>query len=252
MSRSYVAIAALLLGACASTAEPVTSDTSTNEPAPASPTKRATPTPSTTTTPKQTPPTTSDSPIVAEIQRELALVTETHYQHTTHVVEDQGVFDVDCSGFADYVLSHSTSTQYSALVESASSHLRPLAVDFVNFFAGTLDPSSGWTAVGTVAELVPGDLVAWLEPAGAADTGHVMVVRDLPQQRSDGTFLVPVWDSVALPHGTTDSRTAANATGIGEGEIVLFVDDNGAPNAHEWSDGSAKVVQKTALGRLSP
>ena len=74
---------------------------------------------------------------------ELALLTETHYQHATHVVEAQGVFDVDCSGFADYILGRALPTPYGALIAEASAHPRPLAVDYVNFFAGPPAASSG-------------------------------------------------------------------------------------------------------------
>lgn len=228
--------------ACASSAEPSLA----TDVAPTEPTRA--PAPKTTATPEPEPAPATHTfvqPVVAEVERELALVKESHYQHTTHVVEAQGVFDVDCSGFLDYVLGHALPAQFAAL--TAATKARPLAEDFVAFLAA---PTTGWVNVATVAELVPGDVVAWLEAPGGSDTGHVMVVRALPRSRDDSSFIVPVWDSVNAPHGSTDSRSAAGTTGLGSGEIVLIVDDDGAPIAHEWSDGAAKITQQTSLGRV--
>jgi hypothetical protein len=162
-------------------------------------------------------------------------------------MESEGVFDVDCSGFVDYVLSHAVSRDRNELV--GASRARPLAEDYVVFFGALPAGVVGWRSVGTAAALLPGDVIAWLVADGSADTGHVMIVRAAPRRRNASSYIVPVWDSVASPHGSTDSRTATNATGIGSGEIVLLVDASGAPTAHEWYDGSSRIHQRTTMGR---
>lgn len=189
--------------------------------------------------------------VASEVRRVTDHARESHYEHTTHVVESEGVYDVDCSGFVNYVLGRAASDSFAALTDRTRE--RPLAEDYVRFFDGLTSTTSGWRSISNVADLAIGDVIAWLEPIGAIDpshdTGHVMVVRGAPTRRDDASFLISVWDSVERGHGSTDSRAATGASGIGHGNIVLFVDREGAPTGHAWQDGSPKITSQTALGR---
>jgi hypothetical protein len=39
-------------------------------------------------------------------------IHETHYQHKTYVVQSAGIYDMDCSGFVDYLLKRVAPEQY--------------------------------------------------------------------------------------------------------------------------------------------
>ncbi len=183
--------------------------------------------------------------VVDEINRELAILRETHYQHPIRVDELQGTFDLDCSGFTDYVIARVMPAHFREL--AAASRPRPLAQHYVSFFGDMRAPS--WEPVSRVADLVPGDFVAWVAPSDSSNTGHIVVVRENPSAQRDGSFRVPMWDATSKPHGDEDPRAAQGATGVGEATIVLFVDARGAPNAHAWSVGAQALSERIAMGR---
>ena len=212
-----------------------------------------TPPPSAVAGPKDTAAT-----FVAETDRELRAMRSSAYEHHTSVDEGAGSFQYDCSGFVDYALRGAAPAAYAEL--TGATVRRPLAKHIEGFFASL--PAGGaprghWARVGRVADLRPGDIIAWLQPADSSskNTGHVLVVHGplRPDDTAPGAFLVPVVDSTALKHGAQDSRAASGATGLGTGSIVLLGDGSGAPVAFRWSTGRKSRVRETAitLGRLS-
>jgi hypothetical protein len=189
--------------------------------------------------------------IATEAKRELAAMKYSTYEHTTSVDESKGQFIYDCSGFVGYDLSRVLPDAFSTL--KAATVTRPLAKDFETFFASI--PITGktgrWHRVVRVADLVPGDIVAWLKPADVAssNTGHVLIVRlavSKNPKRAD-EWLVPITDSTATPHGATDSRTAAGTTGLGTGTIGLLVDTSGAPVGYRWTGGVSAHDELTSV-----
>src|SRR4029078_5489422 len=86
--------------------------------------------------------------------------------------------DYDCSGFVGYALAHAAPDALHAVVEATVR--RPLARHFEAFFPA---PRAPWTRVERAADLVPGDIIAWLEPPAkhSRNTGHVMIVDQLPR-----------------------------------------------------------------------
>jgi hypothetical protein len=184
--------------------------------------------------------------VVDEVGRELGLLRETHYQHTVAVNEVKGTFDLDCSGFIDYVVGSAMPAHFREL--AAATRTRPLAEDFVTYF-GAHEDTEWWSAVKNAHDLVAGDVVAWLAPPDTGNSGHVVIVREAPRVRDASSVLVPIWDSTHNPHVSTDPRTAEKATGIGTAEIVLLLDGTGAPIGHEWFDGDTKVIERTSMGR---
>jgi hypothetical protein len=196
------------------------------------------------------------STLLAEAARELAAMKESTYSHTTNVVEATGTFDYDCSGFIDYALGRVLPAQLASLA-SAQGVSRPLAKHYEAFFESI--PAStnkgGWTRVGRAIDLRPGDVVAWLKPADvvSTNTGHVLMVRLAPTvnpARAD-EVLVPIYDSTASPHGSTDSR-APSGEGLGTGTIGVLVDGKGAPVGYRWTGGTSVKLEYTsvALGHL--
>ena len=190
--------------------------------------------------------------LAAEAARELKTMVTSTYQHTTTVDEGKGVFDYDCSGFVDYALSVALSDALTTVKDATTA--RPLAKDFETFFVSIASSSSSmgrWHRVVRALDLTPGDVVAWLKPADvtSSNTGHVMIVRALPSKnpaRSD-EVLVPITDSTSTPHGPSDSRTAAGATGLGTGTIGLIVDASGAPVSYRWTGGYSTKIESTSI-----
>jgi len=164
--------------------------------------------------------------------RVLETMTGSRYAHHTQI--GGGEYDVDCSGFVDYLLAR---VNAPALAELRSlSVKRPLAKHFVAVLASET-PKRHWSRVPTVAELTPGDLIAWDKPADviSTNTGHVMIVAAAPELVQEARWKVSIVDSSASPHGSHDARHASQTTGIGRGAIILEIGSNGEPIAYHWS-----------------
>jgi len=187
--------------------------------------------------------------VFAEVSRELANKTSATYSHTTYVDEAAGVYDFDCSGFLGYALGRAVPTAWSELVTATES--RPLAKDFESFFASFFGTKGSWSHVQRVMDLVPGDVIAWLEPSTVVsrNTGHALIVMGAPHasaSRSD-EVIVPIADATSTPHGSADPRTAAGATGLGTADIGLVIDGSGAPTGYYWSGDESTTSQSTTV-----
>ncbi len=190
----------------------------------------------------------------AEARREILAMVTSRYEHTTSVIESKGEFDYDCSGFVDYALARALPDAFATL--RAATGPRPLARDFVVFISALRAPRGRWRRVSRAIDLVPGDIVAWLKPHDvvSSNTGHVMIARErpTPNPEDETEILVPITDATKRPHGPSDSRTQAEATGLGTGTIGLLVDADGAPRRYRWTGGFSPKIETTeiALGHL--
>jgi hypothetical protein len=179
-------------------------------------------------------------------------VRETHYQHRTHVDKATGVFDLDCSGFVDYLLKRIAPDQYNQLpIETG--HTRPRAEVYYEFFARLAQtPKPGWQVVLHFSDLRPGDIIAWKKEAAAqesGDTGHVMIVAQAPVRTGAGSYRLTVYDSTKSPH---DNDTRAPGTdGIGRGDLFFYVDAQDAPAAFRFSSQRHVHDAPIAIGRLT-
>jgi hypothetical protein len=200
--------------------------------------------------PPQAPAASPRAALVLEAHRELGAVIESHYDHHTHVVEPDGVFDYDCSGFVGYALSRAAPVALRSVVEATRA--RPLARHFEAFFTS---PRAPWTRLERAADLVPGDVIAWLEPPAkhSRNTGHVMIVDQASRPgRRPNEVIVGVIDSSRSGHGPADVRNRDHRGGLGTGELVLLVDRDGRPTGYRWSLSRRSVAYQTdvALGHL--
>jgi hypothetical protein len=198
-------------------------------------------------------PTATDSPLLDEVCRQLRNMRTTRYRHTTTVREDAGEYVYDCSGLLDYALYECARPALLAL--PTSTKLRPLARDYVAHLRRVADGLPGpWTAPASLAELRPGDVIAWLTPSGSShnNTGHVVVVLEPPVRNParPAEWLVRIVDATSTPH-TDDSRDG-RATGLGTGTIGLLADEEGHPVAYYWRGGVSPTAKYTVmvLGRL--
>jgi hypothetical protein len=196
--------------------------------------------------------------LLAEVERELSSMRSSAYSHHTAIDESAGVYDYDCSGFVDYALQGAASAAYAELC--FASVPRPLAKHFQAFFAGLPPdrPRGHWQAVPRVADIRPGDVIAWLRPADSVskNTGHVVIAHGapLPDEEGPDAFVIPVVDSTSVRHGRGDSRLESKSTGLGTGTLVVFADSSGAPIGYRWSLGkkARKHTSPFGVGRLVP
>jgi hypothetical protein len=196
-------------------------------------------------------------PLLREALRQLGKARVTAYSHETLVDEDACVFLYDCSGFVEYALECVAPEARDALPHTPGK--RPLANDFYEFLqelASGGKKSRAWVAVLRTADLLPGDVVAWLEPKGAksTNTGHVTVVAERPRRRRQENateeFLLRVIDSTESPHALDTHTEGAN--GLGSGEISLVDDTDGKPISFQWRGGISTTVRTAiALGRIA-
>ncbi|WP_028924757.1 hypothetical protein [Pseudonocardia acaciae] len=189
--------------------------------------------------------------LLAEVRAELAAMRTTRYQHTTAVNAAEGEYFYDCSGFLDYALQRSLPTHLAALPVSETKG-RPLAQDFEHHFRESTD-GGPWRKVATVADLRPGDVIAWLATptSKTRDTGHVMVVLREPEHnpRRPDEWTVEIADSTSSPHAR-DSR-GDDEEGLGTGTVGLSVDGSGRPVGFYWRGGVSRAAKLTdvSLGR---
>ena len=190
--------------------------------------------------------------LLLEMQRIQKVAKHTKYTHTTSVNESTDTFDFDCSGFVNYALERVVPDAEKTLAEKTS--MRPVAEDYVTLIAKDA-PLGRWHRVTAVTDLVPGDIVAWLQPKDvkSSNTGHVMVaVKPAVKSTTASEYLVAVIDSTETGHGDIDPRGTKGQTGVGTGTIVLRVDSQLAPIGYRWSNDSDSVSETTtvALGHL--
>lgn len=184
----------------------------------------------------------------------LGSMRTTKYAHGTVIDVAAGHYELDCSGFVGYVLAHAQPAAFAAL--RATTRQRPLAKHFVAYIQALPDvllpdDAAAWQRLGRADELAPGDIIAWLKPDDVVskNTGHVMIVRATPRrhERHPDVWIVPIIDSTGVPHGRGDSRKASGITGLGTGEILLVVDERGAPIGYRWSQGTKATLHLTAI-----
>ncbi len=77
----------------------------------------------------------------------LSEIRETHYQHKTHVIQSAGIYDMDCSGFVDFLLKRVAPGQYAGLpIEPGRA--RPRAAMYFKLFSGLpAHDVPGWRAI---------------------------------------------------------------------------------------------------------
>jgi hypothetical protein len=194
--------------------------------------------------------------LLREANRELKAAKTSTYSHKTQVDEALGQFNYDCSGFLKYAIAQSVPDALRSLQKATVR--RPLAKHFVSFIT-SLPPGKvvgRWRQVEQVTDLAPGDIIAWTKPPTVVsrNTGHVMIVRDtikLHPKRSN-EIIIPIIDSTAARHGSSDSRHQGKKTGLGTGSIILVVDNTGKAIGYRWSRSkkSRKHLTKVALARL--
>lgn len=188
--------------------------------------------------------------ILTTVRRILSAARESHYQHTTHVDEAAGVYDLDCSGLLCYVLKTVLPQHYSA-IPTSKTHRRPLALQFYEAFTShDKNVARYWQTIHRLRDAKPGDVLVWrkAEQIPGKDTGHVMIIDESPVEDSNELYRVTVIDSTESPHAN-DSRKDG-ATGVGRGTMWFLVDSDGRPTGYHWKLRNGKPGEiEIAIGR---
>ncbi|MDO9106502.1 MAG: hypothetical protein Q7U57_16250 [Methylovulum sp.] len=106
---------------------------------------------------------------------------------------------------------------------------------------------NGFAMTTNVQNIVVGDVIAIKYPAGMSSTGHVMLVRGMPDEitaiapimPNTRQYTVEVYDSSQSGHGADDTRKMADDTwdtGVGAGVFRLYADAmTGEIVGYTWS-----------------
>ena len=181
--------------------------------------------------------------IIGQIDAELAGADETRYAFGG---SGRGQ-SYDCSGYANQVLRQAAPGAFASLRALRS---RPRATEYVERMELG---GSDWRRVARVADLAPGDLIAWRHRpdaprTDALSTGHVAFVVERPAPAGGGLWRVRVSDAARSGH--SDDTRAPGRSGIGAGTILVATAPDGAPEAVAWSlRGRFEVPAAMALGR---
>jgi hypothetical protein len=195
---------------------------------------------------------TTRKDLVEAVRELLANVRETSYQHHSQVDASEGIYRLDCSEFVSLILERIAPKHYQELPIEPG-HPQPRARMYFRFFDRLkLEPRTGWRPITKLADVTPGDIVAWekISTGGRGDSGHVMIVAESPRRDQDGTFRVRVYDSSEIPHAE-DSR-ATGSSGVGSGSVLFRVNENGAPIAFQFNPRLHWHSEPIAIGRLEP
>jgi hypothetical protein len=184
-------------------------------------------------------------------ERLLSGMRETHYQHRTHADKSAGAYDMDCSGFVDFLLKQIAPAQFSPL-RIEPGHTRPRAAMYFELFSRlNISPLPGWEAIPKLAEARRGDIIAWQLAASTdepGDTGHVVIVAATPVERTNHLYRVEVYDSSVIHHD--DDSRPEGTNGIGEGVITFRVDASGKAIGFQFNSHAHYHGEAIAIGRL--
>lgn len=166
----------------------------------------------------------------------------------------RGVYKVDCTGYLNRMVEDASPTAYDQL-RAVRRTSRPLAEDYYYLFASLPTDGStqhGWRRVGRVADLRPGDVIAYrYTDSTTGSTGHAMVVVGLPQPATGFTSAYRIRVSDAAKSGHSSDNRGASGSGVGAGTILLGADPTtGRPTRFAWTlKGYWQSGLRIALGR---
>ena len=196
------------------------------------------------------------SPVAVEARRIMANLKETKYQFTIVADESRGLYQMDCSGLAGYILKRVAPEAHAAAAR-ADRAARPRAFAFYETFARApaepVSETQTWMRIARLADARAGDMIAWRKPVLKAGetTGHIVIVDSHPVKARDGRWRVRIIDATTRGHDR-DTRKEVQ-TGVGCGTMWFTVDEEGRPNGTMSRYSSPpRTNQPIAIGRVVP
>lgn len=168
---------------------------------------------------------------------------QTEYQHTTEIDKAKGTVRCDCSGLIGYMLRQQYPEAYVTLRgKLAPWRRRPLAATYYEAFvqAENRPQKSYWRRIHRLADVLPGDVMAWrkAEVKKGSTTGHVLMIAGQPELLPNGHIKVSI----------IDSTRSSTRQGIGQQPRTFVVDSSGKPVAQVMKGQPRKDI--IAIGRL--
>ena len=190
--------------------------------------------------------------VAGEALRILENTRHTNYQHNLVIDEATGTYDVDCSGFASYILGRVARNHLSLIpivTPLGISESRLLAQDDYDFFSQLPNETiDGWLQILYLRDARRGDLIAWALPPPNPDTGHIFVVAADPVPVAENTLAVMAYDASDIHH--YDDSRGPRQTGVGSGTFHLQVNSAGKPIAFQFNAPDPVVPTSIAIGRI--
>jgi len=190
-----------------------------------------------------------------EAERIVRNTRHTKYQHKQYIDETTGTYDVDCSDYVSYVLKQ-VAKRHLDLIPKEDWWPVPRAYKYYRFLHGlSMVAVSGWQQIERLGDAQRGDIIAWELPGTikkTRDTGHVVMVAEIPSLLDGQLMAVRVFDSAALPH-YDDSRIPSGGVyrdGVGSGTIHFRVNAVGQPTAFQFGPGDRFHEYPIAIGRI--
>ena len=168
----------------------------------------------------------------------------------------------DCSGFVTLLLEHVYGYTPTQMLKWTG-HRRPVA----KVLHDVIEAEHGFKQIKLLNDMRPGDLIAIKYLDDSKDTGHVMIVAEVPRPHETTAPRVPqtkqwevdVIDSSKSGHGKDDTRHKADKTfntGVGRGTLRLYTTANGEIAGYSWSTSSKSTFESPdkhhlVVGRLN-
>lgn len=182
----------------------------------------------------------------------------TSYQHKGRIVvwPDSGKeaeCRTDCSGFWNALIPRAYPEVSTARLAAWLGKKHPQAEDYFQ----AMESGVGFHVKKRVDDIRPGDFIAIKYEPGAENTGHAVIVDEMPQRIDaraptvDGTtqYTVLVIDVTSTPHGVGDSR--GKGAGLGQGRIRLYANSDGTFAGHAWSLSAKSQYRPMSLRPMS-
>lgn len=179
---------------------------------------------------------------------------------------DESYAYTDCSGFLNGLFQHAYGFDATVLAKWLGVDARKTGPTANRYYWAIME-QRGFQRMTRINDIRPGDILAISYPDDKRNTGHVMLVRAVPEKidpsvpRIEKTeqWKVSVMDSTISPHGRSDTRCHSNGfcrSGVGSGEIRLYVNDAGEIEGYSWSMApKSKFIPSSrrplAVGRLT-
>ncbi|MFZ9660507.1 MAG: hypothetical protein ACO29O_01405 [Chitinophagaceae bacterium] len=169
----------------------------------------------------------------------------------------------DCSGLVTKLLKQTygyTNTYFQNWTGTSN----PYAVTYYN----EIKAKDHFSQIGSVTNIMQGDIIAIKYPISNSNTGHIMIVSKAPVTRTASSPLVTgtkqyeieVVDQSSSGHGSLDTRFISSGNfndGIGRGIFRVYVNSKNSIVGYTWSTYSTSVYYSQTdrpliVGRLVP